>query len=597
MPSDYAAIREENRADYGKRVGEYGPLLLTGLYDDRTHFIFEILQNAEDALARRKVPATSESVTFDIQNDALLIRHYGDPFNETDVRSICRIVDSGKEFAEIGKFGIGFKSVYAYTDRPEIHSGHDHFAIESLVYPTEIPSIRKEEQETVIRIPFDKPEVSHIAQEEIAEKIDDLGMETLLFLQEIKEIRWNMSTDQHGRYWKETQEWGHFARKVRLYATDQPEQDWIVVVRPVFHQKAVVGSVQIAFQLEGETKMQSIRGTDDSPLFAFFKTILPTNFKFLIHGPYRTTPSRDNILHRDPWNIHLISETAQLIGEAILWLRDQDLINAEFLEDLAMKFNPLWSRKPDIFTPISQAVKRTIENCRVLPKQGGGYVSVETGKLGTGEVRDFLSPSHLTNLIHGNVEQSWISDSIGRNRTPRLYNFLTNSCAMPQIDPSWLLRNLTQEFLEQQTDEWIQDLYVFFKGRLLDQADLSKVPLIRLENGRHVRAIGTGGIPSAFLPGEQTTGFRTVRASVCEKKDAIDFLEHLGIHRVDHIQDVLLHVIPKYRNSQIVQDRTEYTSDIRRIISADGSTRCRVLANGGYPDSLFRSSWNFLCRY
>ncbi|MCH7831938.1 MAG: hypothetical protein IIC55_03605 [Proteobacteria bacterium] len=42
--------------------------------------------------------------------------------------------------ALIGRFGIGFKSVYAFTDCPEIHSGDEHFAIESFVWPKGIPS-------------------------------------------------------------------------------------------------------------------------------------------------------------------------------------------------------------------------------------------------------------------------------------------------------------------------------------------------------------------------------------------------------------------------------------------------------------------------
>ena len=54
MPSDYLAIRQENERRYGTDIGRIGPLLLAHRYDDRTHFIFELLQNAEDALARRR---------------------------------------------------------------------------------------------------------------------------------------------------------------------------------------------------------------------------------------------------------------------------------------------------------------------------------------------------------------------------------------------------------------------------------------------------------------------------------------------------------------------------------------------------------------
>jgi HSP90 family molecular chaperone len=53
MASDYQSIRADNRLKYGTDIGRIGPMLLSDRYDDRTHFIFELLQNAEDALARR----------------------------------------------------------------------------------------------------------------------------------------------------------------------------------------------------------------------------------------------------------------------------------------------------------------------------------------------------------------------------------------------------------------------------------------------------------------------------------------------------------------------------------------------------------------
>ena len=62
MASDYAQIRDENYKRYGTDIGRIGPMLLADRYDDRTHFIFELLQNAEDALARRYGWQRSRSV-------------------------------------------------------------------------------------------------------------------------------------------------------------------------------------------------------------------------------------------------------------------------------------------------------------------------------------------------------------------------------------------------------------------------------------------------------------------------------------------------------------------------------------------------------
>jgi HSP90 family molecular chaperone len=54
MAADYEAIKQKNVELYGTDIGRIGPMLLADRYDDRTHFIFELLQNAEDAHKRRK---------------------------------------------------------------------------------------------------------------------------------------------------------------------------------------------------------------------------------------------------------------------------------------------------------------------------------------------------------------------------------------------------------------------------------------------------------------------------------------------------------------------------------------------------------------
>ena len=121
---------QENRKRYGTEGAQKSGSLAAGLYDDRTHFIFELLQNAEDALGRRGVWHGPRKVTFTLAPARLTLSHFGKPFDEADVRSVCDIAESTKNEASIGRFGLGFKSVYTVTDLPEIHSGAVDFAIE-----------------------------------------------------------------------------------------------------------------------------------------------------------------------------------------------------------------------------------------------------------------------------------------------------------------------------------------------------------------------------------------------------------------------------------------------------------------------------------
>ena len=65
MPSNYAAICEANKLEYGN-VGRWGRDLLVNRCDSSAHFTSEILQNAEDALKRRKTWQGSREVRFEL---------------------------------------------------------------------------------------------------------------------------------------------------------------------------------------------------------------------------------------------------------------------------------------------------------------------------------------------------------------------------------------------------------------------------------------------------------------------------------------------------------------------------------------------------
>jgi HSP90 family molecular chaperone len=140
MITDYNKIAEENIKKYGTDIGRYGPVLLAHLYSDRTHFIYEILQNAEDAGAKinKKI-----WINFHLFKDRLEIRHNGKLFDHADVQGICGLVEGTKnnDLTQIGKFGIGFKSVYAYTNTPKVYSGNEAFCIENYVLPHPIDKV------------------------------------------------------------------------------------------------------------------------------------------------------------------------------------------------------------------------------------------------------------------------------------------------------------------------------------------------------------------------------------------------------------------------------------------------------------------------
>src|ERR1700685_4608394 len=90
--------------------GEVNLDIFEDFYPDRAHFVYELLQNAEDAGATE--------VTFTLEQDRLVCAQDGRrTFTEADVSAITGIHNSTKDKIQhqIGKFGVGFKSVFVYT--------------------------------------------------------------------------------------------------------------------------------------------------------------------------------------------------------------------------------------------------------------------------------------------------------------------------------------------------------------------------------------------------------------------------------------------------------------------------------------------------
>ena len=310
-PTDYERLCQENIRRYGEDT--WYTELLEGLYTERTHFILELLQNAEDKKARR--------IRFDLYADRLEVRHDGTPFDEPDVRGICGIGKSTKkgDLTQIGKFGIGFKSVYAFTEAPEIHSGSEHFRIGTYVRPRGIPTREiSTEWTTLFVLPFTRTEVVPVVCErEIGERLAKLDVRTMLFLRHIEEILWWREAGGEGCYLRAPATDGA-ARHVTLVGQNnlsEEEEHWLVFEAPVCEGTTTEPlRIEAAFRLAKDEKSarEEVVRTENAVLTVFFPTHTETHLGFIIQGPYRTTLGRDNIPSDVEWNQRLVNETAAL---------------------------------------------------------------------------------------------------------------------------------------------------------------------------------------------------------------------------------------------------------------------------------------------
>lgn len=573
MASDYAAIHEANKREYGN-IARWGRDLLVNRYDSSAHFVFELLQNAEDALRRRNGWNGSREVRFELAPTYLRVTHYGNPFTIEDVKGVCGVGETTKDLTDIGRFGIGFKSVYAITDRPEVHSGNEDFAIENFAFPvaTQPTSRASDQTEFILPLRIGEEDLFSI----VADSLSKLGARTLLFLREIKEITWSVSGGPSGLFLKDTSEDpSNFCRQVTLIGErtgdSEVEETWLVFSREARAEAGdFVGFIEIAFLLrKGEkTKTWAVQRVDDSPLYAFFPTVLRTNLGFLVQGPYRTTPSRDNVPPRDPWNVKLVRETAALLLDALEELKARNLLDVEALQCLPIERTKF--PEGSMFAPLFDAVRNALVSKPLLPRAIGGWTASKNARLArTQELRELFDAQQLKMLLEAPEEVHWLSGDITRDTASTLRNYLLYELNVKELTPELIAPQLTKPFLEAQPDEWILRLYEFLSGQpaLVRQGRISNIPLVRVEGGTHVVA-ELNGQPQAFLPSEIRTDFPTVPKSVCNTVKAMDFLKLLGLTEPDAVDDIMRNVIPKYMQDTVKTDGEEYTADIQRILNA-----------------------------
>ena len=266
MPSDYAAISKHNERQLGLDTASRKTQI--SMYSDSTHFVYEILQNADDHNATE--------VVFKLTAEQVIIEHNGEPFTEENVRAITYfgMSTSRDDLVKTGRFGIGFKSVFTFTATPIVISGGESFRIHGLYrvspfpYPRDLTPPR-----TRIILPFnheaeqpdfvEDPLSAEEAFRRISARLPDLETHSLLFTQNIREIRWEI--DGRGGHYLREDEAQRSARITTITDGERLSRYLVFSKSPTWrgeHHKAV----EIAFALDDSGAITTV----EAPLFVLF---------------------------------------------------------------------------------------------------------------------------------------------------------------------------------------------------------------------------------------------------------------------------------------------------------------------------------------
>jgi hypothetical protein len=573
MPTDYDEIRAENIARYGWDTAVLE--LLGQLYSERAHFIFELIQNAEDAGATE--------LTFELFDDRLEVRHDGRAFTSADVRGICGVAQGTKaeDLTQIGRFGIGFKSVYAYTNTPRIYSSGEHFRIEKYVRPYSVDALDMPAAGTLFVFPFDRAEVpATVAVQEISAALSNLDVETLLFLRSIERVRCGGHQTADVVLERTSAARADSSRHVMLTSRRDGRSDneeWLVWHRQLDALGEPGHRVEIAFMAHTEIDARRLVRRQSSPLVVFFPTQKETFLGFLIQGPYRTTPARDNVPEHDRWNQALVQQTARLLIDVLADLRDGGLLTVDILQALpldAARFPP-----GTMFRALFDTARAALVQEKYIPVADGYRRAREVKLAREAGIRELLTPDLLGELYGEPGPIAFVHDAITENRTPLLWRYLREEVGIDEVTPEAVVTKVTGEFLSAQSDQWTGRFYRFLyqnqslwrePGHPGDQPAVVRAkPIIRLEDGTHVTPFNAGGRPAAYLPGPAATEFATVRRAVAALPGARQFLEALGLAEPDIVAEVLDHVLPRYHEADVATLNTaQHEADLEIVARA-----------------------------
>ncbi|MDE6001679.1 MAG: hypothetical protein K2G96_05120 [Clostridia bacterium] len=452
--------------------------LLSQFYPDKNHFIYELLQNAEDAGA--------SNVRFEVMPDKLLFVHNGsEPFSIKHIKAITSIANSTKttEDSKAGKFGIGFKSVFAFTETPHIYTDDICFKITDMFLPEEIPQ-RTVNGETIFEFPFDNSKLpADVAIEKIEAGLKDINATTLLFLSNVKEIVYTLSNGKsgiieakHDTKSKQTDtiseyifsefvhcssafddgkvdedtDWLRFNRRIAIQTEDdKTKTHWVNIAFPVKRDNSQQG-----YSFSVLTKDTSQNSPQGKVSIFFIAPNAKSNLQFHINAPFGCPPSRDSVSDT-PDNDNLVDEIASLVREAIINLRDIKELKPDFFN-----FLPLESDNVDKqFMSIQKAILDVFEAEMVYPIINCDYAHKRDVISAGEDLRKLLSIENVRTILNNQSIEYLL------NPQTRGYTFIKENGVLI-LDASTILNGLLQMDVDSvntlflgRKHEWYKSIY------------------------------------------------------------------------------------------------------------------------------------------
>lgn len=580
--------------------------IVEDLYPDSAHFIYELLQNAEDKGAT--------AVSFILTKERLVFEHNGRAFDQRDIEKITDIGDGAKAADEerIGRFGVGFKAVFAYCEHPHIWSPTYSFSITDLVLPNPLTPRPGLGSKTRFEFAFDNPKKSaEDAYSEISVGLRELAETTLLFLPHIASIRWQIDEDEEGEVTRIKHSEHHFeVVKRNGNASKTSTSHFLKFDEAVADLE--IHRVAVAFELDflpnvtsfnpakSLAKQMRIVPAEPGRVSVFFPAEKETSgLRFHLHAPFVPELSRASI-KETPANLPLFQQVASLTAASLHHIRALGLLTSDFLSVLPNRQDQV----PPRYQCIRDAIISEMNTKPLTPTHSKSHAPAKILLQGKAALKELLSEEDLEFLVeYENDPPQW---AVGMTQKNSNADRFLSALAISDWDgdkfidllksrADEIMRYVSGQFitgpdsafvdwLSQKPLEWHQKLYSFLYVELSPSGNclrLRNSRIVRLSNGNYE----VGG--RCFFPNDGVehdevlprtdAKVYTSGKSKSQQENSKKFLEAIGVRQVGEPEQVEAILKSRYTKGNLRPQK----QDLKRFISLveKDSTKASLFAN------------------
>lgn len=322
----------------------------TGGYANRT--LLELVQNAADALAgadeARNEHAGRVEIVLDPINSVLYCANAGRPFSKSGLTAVTMAHLSGKRGDEIGRFGLGFKSVLAVSHAPQVLSRSISFEFNSSRARTEIGTVTAAKRHPVLRTAtlldapseFDRdPVLSELASwattivklpgamnlDRLRGEIEAFSSEFLLFVGAVREVRLRVLGDEPFQTSHVSRDLG--GGRFRIERPDGDGDEWIV--SSAMHAPSAEARHEVGEAVSrDEVKVTVAVPVQQARLrigqfWSYFRLQDRTSASALFNAPWSVNDDRTNLLD-NRYNREILRTLARLFVPVLPAVRGDD---------------------------------------------------------------------------------------------------------------------------------------------------------------------------------------------------------------------------------------------------------------------------------